>query len=313
MIVVIGSINMDLVLRVPRMPAAGETLCGSAFHTIPGGKGANQAVACARLAAGSTPAVALIGCLGDDGFGNTLRAALVAEGIDVSHVSTMAGVASGIASILVDANGQNSIVIAGGANDLLAPAHVDAARALIAQASIVVLQLETPLATVEYAINLAHALGKIVVLNPAPAFQLPAAMLARVDYLIPNEIEAAMLAGTATDAVMAAATVLRASGCRNVLVTLGAKGVLAALAEGTRTFAAHPVAAVDSTAAGDTFIGGFVAALAGGEPVADAIALGQRAAAWSVTRHGAQTSIPHRHELSGDIPGLTRPTTVRAS
>ncbi|MFT5590219.1 MAG: ribokinase [Bradyrhizobium sp.] len=315
MIVIIGSINMDLVLRVPRMPAAGETLCGSAFRTIPGGKGANQAVACARLTAGGAPAVALIGCLGDDGFGDTLRAALVAEGIDVSHVSTMAGVASGIASILVDANGQNSIVIAGGANDLLTPGHIDAARSLIAQASIVVLQLETPLVTVEYAINLAHALGKIVVLNPAPApsTHLPAAMLARVDYLIPNEIEAAMLAGTAPEDVVAAAAALRASGCRNVLVTLGAKGVHAALAEATRAFAAHPVAAVDSTAAGDTFIGGFVAALAGGEPVADAIALGQRAAAWSVTRHGAQTSIPHRHELSGDIPGLTRPTTVRAS
>ena len=308
MIVVIGSINMDLVLRVPRMPAAGETLCGSAFHTIPGGKGANQAVACARLAAGHEPAVAMIACLGDDGFGDTLRAALVAEGIDVSHVSTIAGVASGVAAILVDETGQNSIVIAGGANDLLAPAHIDAARHLIAQASIVVLQLETPLATVEYAINLAHALGKIVVLNPAPApapaptANLPPAMLARVDYLIPNEIEAAMLAGTAPDDVMAAAAVLRASGCRNVLVTLGAKGVHAALADGACAFAAYPVAAVDTTAAGDTFIGGFVAALAAGEPVADAIALGQRAAAWSVARHGAQTSIPHRHELFDATP-----------
>ncbi len=310
MIVVIGSINMDLVLRVPRMPAAGETLIGSAFQTIPGGKGANQAVACARLGseksgAGSAPKVALIGCLGDDGFGQILRAALVSEGIDVSHVSTMAGVASGIASILVDANGQNSIVIAGGANDLLAPKHIDAARELIAQASIVVLQLETPLATVQHAIDLAHALGKTVVLNPAPAAHLPAPLLAKVDYLIPNEIEAAMLADTgvdgATDNVAATAISLLAQGCRNVIITLGANGVHAALEQGSHTFAAHPVTAVDSTAAGDTFIGGFVAALASGAAVIDAIALGQRAAAWSVTRHGAQTSIPQRHQLADQL------------
>ncbi|MEB0136562.1 ribokinase [Actimicrobium sp. CCC2.4] len=300
MIVVIGSINMDLVLRVPRIPAAGETLSGSAFHTIPGGKGANQAVACARLGTGSLPAVAMIGCLGDDGFGALLRAALVAEGIDVSRVSTMPGIASGVATIMVDAAGQNSIVIAGGANDLLSPVHIDAAHDLIAQASVVVLQLESPLATVEYAIRLAHQLGKIVVLNPAPApaTPLPAALLAQVDYLIPNEIEAAMLAGCAPDDIAGASAALHAQGCRNVLVTLGAKGVHAALVEGTLVFAAHPVVAVDSTAAGDTFIGGFVAALAAGAPVVEAIALGQRAAAWSVMRHGAQTSIPHRHALT---------------
>jgi ribokinase len=307
MIVVIGSINMDLVLRVPRMPAAGETLTGSAFQTIPGGKGANQAVACARLGSDkpdldSAPKVAMIGCLGDDGFGQILRAALVSEGIDVSHVSTMPGIASGIASILVDASGQNSIVIAGGANDSLAPKHIDAARELIAQASIVVLQLETPLATVQHAIDLAHALGKTVVLNPAPAAHLPAPLLAKVDYLIPNEIEAAMLADTSFDSAMqnvaATAESLLEKGCRNVLITLGAKGVHAALEQGSQTFAAHPVTAIDSTAAGDTFIGGFVAALASGAAVIDAIALGQRAAAWSVTRHGAQTSIPQRHQLA---------------
>jgi ribokinase len=303
MIVVIGSINMDLVLRVPRMPAAGETLAGSAFRIIPGGKGANQAVACARLCAGSLPSVGLVGCLGDDAFGDILRTALAAEGIDVSHVSTMPGVATGVAAIMVDASGQNSIVIAGGANDLLAPSHIDAARDLIAQASIVVLQLEVPLATVEYAVNLAHALGKTVVLNPAPAASLPAALLARIDYLIPNEIEAAMLAGAAPDDVAAASAALRAQGCRNVLVTLGAKGVHAALADGTRTFAAHPVVAVDSTAAGDTFIGGFVAALVDGESADAAIAFGQRAAALSVTRHGAQTSIPYRHQLRDPVAG----------
>jgi ribokinase len=302
MIVIIGSINMDLVLRVPRMPHPGETLSGGQFRTIPGGKGANQAVACARLSDDSVK-VAMIACLGDDAFGVELRAALRSDGIDDSHVSTVGGTASGVASILVDAGGQNSIVLAAGANDALSPAHIDAARALIEQARIIVLQLETPLATIRHAIKLAHELGKIVVLNPAPAQVLPADLLAQVEYLIPNEIEAAMLAGlpeasldndTAIDAAVAK---LRANGSANVLVTLGAKGVYAALSSGSEHFAAQPVKAVDTTAAGDTFIGGFVAALAEGRSEADAIAFGQRAAALSVARIGAQTSIPYRHEL----------------
>jgi ribokinase len=309
MIVVIGSINMDLVLRVPRMPLPGETLTGGLFQTIPGGKGANQAVACARLSGGGDRMrVAMIGCIGADAFGVALREALRADDIDDSHVASLPGVASGIASILVDANGQNSIVIAGGANDMLSPARINAASALLEQASIVVLQLETPLATVRHAIRLAHALGKIVVLNPAPAptAGLPPDMLAQVDYLIPNEIEAAMLVGTApTDAggsaaIEAAARKLRAQGCRNVLITLGAKGIHAALANTNRHFAAQPVTAIDTTAAGDTFIGGFVAALAAGRSEVDAIAFGQRAAAWSVTRVGAQTSIPHFRDLEPD-------------
>ncbi len=302
MIVVIGSINMDLVLRVPRMPLPGETLAGAAFRTIPGGKGANQAVACARL---GEPAarVAMIGCLGDDAFGATLRATLRADGIDERHVATLPGVATGVASILVDDDGQNTIVVAAGANALLAPVHIDAARALLEQASIVVLQLEIPLETVAHAIRLAHALGKTVVLNPAPApapaAALPSDLLAMVDYLIPNEIEAAMLtgAGAAHDPAGLAAR-LRAAGCGKVLITLGAKGVLAALGDGpARLFAAEAVNAIDTTAAGDTFIGGFSAALAAGRGEAEAIALGQRAAAISVTRSGAQTSIPHLNEM----------------
>lgn len=306
MIVVIGSINMDLVLRVPRMPLPGETLSGGAFQTIPGGKGANQAVACARLSRGAANGqpVAMVGCLGDDPFGQTLRAALVADGIDVSHVTSLPGVASGIASILVDASGQNSIVIAGGANDLLSPAHIDAALPLIERASIVVLQLETPPETVRHAIALARRLGKTVVLNPAPAASLAPAVLAQVDYLIPNELEAAMLLGDdaaseagSVDQHAASAAALQALGCRNVIVTLGAQGVHAAFADGSAAFPARAVKALDTTAAGDTFIGGFVAALAAGQSPAAAIDLGQRAAAIGVTRQGAQTSIPYLHEL----------------
>ena len=302
MIVVIGSINMDLVLRVPRMPLPGETLTGGAFRTIPGGKGANQAVACARLSgkvAAGGQQVAMVGCVGDDAFGATLRAALVGDGIIDSHITTLPGVASGIASILVDDNGQNSIVIAGGANDLLSPAHIDAAKELIEQADIVVLQLETPMATVVHAIKLARSLGKTVVLNPAPAASLPDGVLELVDYLIPNEIEAAMLAGVSPDGadVQALAAALQKLGSDNVIITLGSKGVHAALYGGDFTFPAEVVQAVDTTAAGDTFIGGFVAGLASGMDEAEAIQQGQRAAAWSVTKPGAQTSIPHLHEL----------------
>ena len=302
MIVVIGSINMDLVLRVPRMPLPGETLTGGAFRTIPGGKGANQAVACARMS-GKVEAggqqVAMIGCVGDDAFGATLRAALVGDGIIDSHITTLPGVASGIASILVNDNGQNSIVIAGGANDLLSPAHIDAAQGLIEQADIVVLQLETPMATVVHAIKLARSLGKTVVLNPAPAASLPAGVLELVDYLIPNEIEAAMLAGVAPDStdVAALAAALQKQGSDNIIITLGSKGVHAALYGGDTAFPAEAVQAVDTTAAGDTFIGGFVAGLASGMDEAEAIGQGQRAAAWSVTKPGAQTSIPFLHEL----------------
>nr|WP_314606993.1 ribokinase [uncultured Janthinobacterium sp.] len=301
MIVVIGSINMDLVLRVPRMPLPGETLTGGAFRTIPGGKGANQAVACARLSGKVAGAqqVAMVGCVGDDAFGATLRSALVGDGIIDSHITTLPGVASGIASILVDDNGQNSIVIAGGANDLLSPAHIDAAKALIEQADIVVLQLETPMATVVHAIKLARSLGKTVVLNPAPAASLPEGVLELVDYLIPNEIEAAMLAGVSPEGadVKALAAALQKLGSDNVIITLGSKGVHAALYGGDYTFPAEAVQAVDTTAAGDTFIGGFVAGLASGMDEAEAIGQGQRAAAWSVTKPGAQTSIPHLHEL----------------
>ncbi|MGK5027069.1 ribokinase [Janthinobacterium sp. RB2R34] len=302
MIVVIGSINMDLVLRVPRMPLPGETLTGGAFRTIPGGKGANQAVACARMSgkvAAGGQQVAMVACVGDDEFGATLRAALVADGIIDRHLTTMPGVASGIASILVDDNGQNSIVLAGGANDCLSPAHIDAAKELIEQSDIVVLQLEVPMETVVHAIRLARSLGKTVVLNPAPAARVPADVLALVDYLIPNEIEAAMLAGAGVDAndVKALAAALQKQGSDNIIITLGAKGVHAALYGGDFDFPAQAVQAVDTTAAGDTFIGGFVAGLASGLDEAEAIAQGQRAAAWSVTKPGAQTSIPHLHEL----------------
>ncbi|MCP1572729.1 ribokinase [Herbaspirillum rubrisubalbicans] len=297
MIVIIGSVNMDLVLRVPRMPMPGETLAGDKFMTIPGGKGANQAVACARLAAPGT-AVAMVACVGDDAFGTQMRHSITACGIDDRYIDEVAGEATGIASIMVDAQAQNSIVIAAGANGRLDVERIERARPLIEQASIVLLQLEVPMATVIHSIELAHALGKTVVLNPAPAQALPRELLQKIDYLILNEIEAAMLAEQQSEDIPLLADKLHALGARNVVVTLGEKGVYGSFADGQqRHLPARKVQAVDTTAAGDTFIGGFIGAIAQGRDQFDAIAYAQAAAALSVTRVGAQTSIPTRDEV----------------
>lgn len=297
MIVIIGSVNMDLVLRVPRMPLPGETLAGDKFMTIPGGKGANQAVACARLSAPG-PAVAMVACVGEDAFGQQMRQSITACGIDDRYIDEVAGEATGIASIMVDANAQNSIVIAAGANGRLDVERIERARPLIEQASIVLLQLEVPMATVIHSIELAHALGKIVVLNPAPAQSLPRELLQKIDYLILNEIEVAMLAEEQSDDIALLAHKLHDLGARNVVVTLGEKGVYGSFADGRqRHLPARKVQAVDTTAAGDTFIGGFIGAIAQGRDQFDAIAYAQAAAALSVTRVGAQTSIPLRDEV----------------
>jgi ribokinase len=295
-IVVAGSINMDLVVRTPRMPLPGETLTGSDFRTISGGKGANQAVAAARMGA----RVSLIGCVGGDAFGAELRDRLAADGIDLNHVAVIHDAATGVAVILVDAGSQNCIVIAAGANAMLTPESIDRAAAAIEQAQVLICQLETPLPAVQRAIEIARRQGKRVVLNPAPAQALDPGLLRQVDYLIPNETEAALLTGVAvTDIASAevAAQRLRAQGADVVLLTLGAKGVLLADGAGTTLLPALSVKAVDSTAAGDTFVGGFAVGLAEGLSLAQAVMLGQRAAAISVTRFGAQTSIPHRADV----------------
>jgi ribokinase len=299
-VVVVGSLNMDLVARVARLPQPGETLAGLSFDTVPGGKGANQAVATARLGA----SVAMVGCIGDDAHGEALRANLLREGVDCGGLVVRAGQKTGVAIIMVDQHSQNNIVIIPGSNGELSPAHVAGCEAALAAAQLLICQLEVPLATVECAVKTARRHGKQVLLNPAPAYPLPASLLAQVDYLIPNEVEAAMLSGMRVDSpqtAQVAAAHLRAQGCRNVLITLGAQGVLAATPSGVTHYPAPQVRPVDTTAAGDTFIGGFAAALVGSASIDEAIRFGQQAAALSVTRGGAQTSIPHRHE----IPYLT--------
>lgn len=291
-VVIVGSLNMDLVTRAPRLPRAGETLAGQSFVTVPGGKGANQAVAAARLGA----SVAMIGCVGADAYGEQLRAALLAEGVDCQAVTRIEGESTGVALIVVDDSSQNAIVIVAGGNGHVTASVVDGFDALLSQAEVIICQLEVPLDTVGHVLKRGHELGKTVILNPAPASgPLPAEWFAWIDYLIPNESEATALTGLPVDSTAsadAAASALLAAGVSKVIVTLGEQGALFASPSRSEHFPAPRVQPVDTTAAGDTFVGGFAAALADGKSESDAIRFGQVAAALSVTRSGAQPSIP---------------------
>lgn len=300
-VVVIGSLNMDLVTRAPRLPVGGETLIGHSFATVSGGKGANQAVAAARLGA----QVAMVGCVGDDDYGVQLRNALLAEQIDCQAVSTVND-SSGVALIVVDDNSQNAIVIVAGANGAMTPAVIDRFDAVLQAADVIICQLEIPDATVGHALKRARALGKIVILNPAPASRaLPADWFAAIDYLIPNESEATVLSGLPVDSLESAesaASQLITMGAGKVIITLGAQGSLFANGQSFEHFPAPKVKAADTTAAGDTFVGGFAAALANGKSEAEAIRYGQIAAALSVTRAGAQPSIPIQSDVQAFKP-----------
>ncbi|WP_321144368.1 ribokinase [Pseudomonas extremaustralis] len=300
-VVVVGSLNMDLVTRASRLPRAGETLIGQTFTTVPGGKGANQAVASARLGAD----VSMIGCVGTDAYGIQLRDALLVEGIDCRAVSTVEG-SSGVALIVVDDTSQNAIVIVAGSNGELTPASLQAFDTVLQAAKVIVCQLEVPMATVGYALKRGRELGKTVILNPAPASApLPAEWYASIDYLIPNESEASALSGVTVDSLDSArlaATRLIQAGAGKVIITLGPQGVLFSDGQVFEHLVAPKVKAVDTTAAGDTFVGGFAAALANGESEAEAIRFGQVAAALSVTRAGAQPSIPTLHDVQGFVP-----------
>ena len=295
-ITVMGSINMDLVFPTPRMPALGETITGGGFQQVPGGKGANQAVAAARQGA----QVSFIGAVGDDSFGRLALAGLAAEGIAIEHVVTTAGAASGVAGIFVDAGGGNSIVLAPGANQLLSVQQVDAAAEAIASAAFLVCQLESPMASVERAIQVARQHDVQVVFNPAPAQPLSDELLACVDYLIVNETEAAQLSGIAvrdTHSATRAALALRERGAGAVLLTMGEQGVLVTAPDHERFIPAVRVEVVDTTAAGDTFVGTFTVGMARGLDIDQAVTEAQHAAAFAVTKMGAQTSIPTRAEL----------------
>ena len=296
-IVVVGSVNTDLTLRCRHLPLPGQTVLGLGLRTVTGGKGANQAVAAARLGA----RVSFVGCVGDDDFGRRARAVLSADGIDTTHLRTVPDTATGVAMIMVESSGQNSIALDSGANAALSAEQVSVAAATIQRAALLVCQLESPLPAVTRAIELAHAAGVPVLLNPAPAQQLPPELLAQVTVIVSNETETAELTGLSQSArfdVAEAAMRLRKLGPPTVIVTLGADGAHVVDDRGHRRIPAVAVQAVDSTGAGDTFIGAFVAALFSGADLFDAVDFAQRAAALSVTRAGAIDSMPLLAELT---------------
>lgn len=296
MITVVGSINMDLVVHTPRIPAVGETITGTAFQENPGGKGANQAVAAARL--GSR--VAFVGCLGLDGLGDALQGGLERDGVDVSHVRRTAAQSSGLALIQVDDAGHNNIVVVPGANHSLSCRDIGRAADCFTRSKIAMFQLEIPLEVAEYALALAKAAGCTTILNPAPAQPLTKSMLRYADILAPNEGELAILTSMPCDtpqARQAAAATLSAASGALVIVTLGGDGVLCVQGEQAIHYPANVVRAVDTTAAGDSFLGALAHRLEQGASVEDAIAFGQRAAAYTVQRQGAQPSLPTLADL----------------
>ena len=297
-IVVVGSLNADLVVRTPRFPTPGETTTGSGFAVYPGGKGANQAVAAGRLGA----RVAMIGRVGRDDHGQLLRRSLSAAGVDTAAVLDDDEEPTGVAVITIDASGQNHIVLAPGANARLRPDDVERQRSLIEGAAVLLLQLEVPLETVEAAARIAHRAGVTVVLDPAPARREAIALLSVVDYVTPNETELRVLAGappgetTPEDAAAMARTLIVKGGDR-VIAKLGAAGALAVWRDGEERWPGHHVVAVDTTAAGDAWNGAFSVALAEGRSLRDAGAFATAAAALSVTRAGAQPGMPTRDEV----------------
>lgn len=287
---------MDLVVKTDRIPVLGETILGGDFLMVPGGKGANQAVAAAKLGAH----VHFVARLGDDLFGRQSLANFRKEGVDTRHITLSEGVASGVALITVDADGNNVIVVAPGANSALSVDDVERAADDIGGAGAVVVQLEVPLETVQHAAQLAHEAGVPFVLDPAPACPLPAELLGRVSVLTPNETEARILTGVAVcdeSSARRAAEKLLASGVKAVVVTMGAQGSLLADAEAMVFVSAPRVKAVDATAAGDAFTGSLAVGLAQGQSLGEAATFAARAAALSVTKMGAQPSMPTRREV----------------
>jgi ribokinase len=296
-IVVVGSLNVDLVVGVDRLPAPGQTVAGRDFAAIPGGKGANQACAAARLGG----EVSMIGRVGEDAHGELLRQSLASAGVDVSHVLSDARAATGVALITVERSGQNDIVIVPGANGAFTVEELERGQEQLDSAAVVLLQLEVPLPTVQAAARRARRAGATVILDPAPAAPLPDDLLRDIDYLTPNETELAALVGGARpegDAEAARqARELIGRGARAVVVKRGERGALLVVAGGETSWPALSVTAVDATAAGDAWNGAFAFALASGSPPAVAGRLATAAAAVSVTRRGAQPSMPTLAEV----------------
>lgn len=307
-VAVVGSLNMDVVLSLAQVPQAGETVLAQQLRYVPGGKGGNQAVACARHGAHVT----LFGCVGRDHHGNTLRLSLLDDGVDMEYVGVSESASTGTAVILVEANGQNRICVVPGANaELVLPE--EALLLVLAQADFVLLQFETSDAVVEQVMEAAHSVGCRVVLNPSPVRAAPAHWWPRVHTLVVNEHEATAFTGVHVDAPRAAiqaAQVLLTRGVHQVVVTLGAQGAVAV--DGTQQppqVSQHPaplVPVVDTTAAGDTFLGAMVTHLAEGSTLADAVPWGIRAASLCIGKAGAQPSVPTRAQVEAAPAAVAR-------
>lgn len=291
-ILVIGSLNADLVVRAPHFPQPGETISGGDLQIIPGGKGANQAVAAARQSA----SVAMAGRVGKDSFGPFLLDSLKSDSVDITNVLTDDS-ATGTAIIVVDANGQNSIVLSAGANGKVMPKDINALKL---EAKILLLQLEIPLETVIHAAKWGKQKGMTVILNPAPARELPDELIANLDYIIPNETELTLLTKVPIQNISTAeeaARALLARGAKNVIVTLGAKGALLISNHQVTQVDAYKVNVVDTTAAGDAFIGGFASALLRGVETEEAVKYANACGALATTKFGAQPSLPTKKEV----------------
>jgi ribokinase len=301
-VVVVGSCNLDLIVEVPQLPVAGQTMLGADVVSRPGGKGANQAVAARRLGA----TTALVAAIGHDQFGATLHTALATEGVDLTDLVTLAG-PSGVALIVVDPHGENVIAVASGANRRLRPEHLGGLDARLTPASVLLMQLETPLDTCRAAAGIARDAGARVVLNaapiPDPATDDLRRLLALTDVLVVNEGEALALCPRPTQPATTAewesvAAALRELGPAVAIVTLGEAGAVVADADGTAATPAYPVTAVDTTGAGDAFCGAVAAALAGGRAIVDAVELGCLAGALAATAVGAQTALPTAADIN---------------
>lgn len=301
-VVVVGSLSMDFTAQAERLPQLGETIIGNGFLTVPGGKGNNQAITCARLGA----PVTMIGCVGADAFGDTVVKNCADEGVDVSGIVSLPDSGTGIAHITVDATGHNAITIVPAANSHLTPDMVAAAQNKFADAKVVLVQMEIPLDTVHAALQMGRNVGAITILNPAPAANVPAGTLSLVDLCVPNEIEAASLTGWdiggLPSAKQAARTLLN-SGPRQIVITLGEHGCFYADRTSEMVIPAFPVDAVDTVAAGDAFCGGIATALACGEPLANALRYACAAGAVAVTRPGATTSLPFARDVAELLAG----------
>ena len=296
MVIVVGSLNMDLVVRAPKIPRPGETVLGSDFKQVPGGKGANQADAASKLGAET----AMLGAVGKDSMGDQLIQALKKDGVNVEMVLKKENLPTGVAAIVVEDSGNNAITVAPGANSALTPDDLSGMEKVFEKAKVMLVQLETPIDTVKASLRVARKNNVTTILNPAPATELDDEIFSLVDILTPNETELELLSGMETDSiekVEAAGKHLLKKGVSKLIVTLGSQGSIHIEKDFVRLHPAYSVKAVDTTAAGDSFNAALAVSLAKGEPMENAITFATKVGAMTVTKHGAQTSLP----LMGEV------------